>query len=150
MLVGLQELSSFLSTKTSTELVVDRSAQSDLLKISFNIRWGYVSSSRHGRQQHGFPCNGFVATTMQVVAVQQPSSVQKAVFALWEPSSATCSSTLSCTRLTDAAGMLRQLQKCRGPTNSLPAVPGTLDSCVSCCLSLQFPSPFLRVRHIRR
>eukprot|EP00878_Enallax_costatus_P015263 GHUV01015981.1.p1 GENE.GHUV01015981.1~~GHUV01015981.1.p1 ORF type:complete len:142 (+),score=11.00 GHUV01015981.1:198-623(+) len=37
------ELSSFLSTKTTTELVVDRSAQNDLLKISFNMSFPALS-----------------------------------------------------------------------------------------------------------
>lgn len=34
----LQELSAFLSTKTTSELVVDRSPQNELLKITFNMR----------------------------------------------------------------------------------------------------------------
>lgn len=34
----LQELMSFLSTTTSTQLVVDRSPQNELLKLNFNIR----------------------------------------------------------------------------------------------------------------
>lgn len=32
-----QELSSFLSTQTVTEMVVDRSAQNELVKVNFNI-----------------------------------------------------------------------------------------------------------------
>lgn len=34
----MQELSAFLSTRTTSELVVDRSPQNELLKITFNMR----------------------------------------------------------------------------------------------------------------
>lgn len=34
----LQEFYSFLSTSTTSQLVVDRSSPNDLLKINFNIR----------------------------------------------------------------------------------------------------------------
>eukprot|EP00775_Hariotina_reticulata_P009534 gene9534-9698_t len=37
------ELSSFLSTQTTTELVVDRSAQNELLKITFNVSFPALS-----------------------------------------------------------------------------------------------------------
>jgi hypothetical protein len=34
----MQEMSSFLSLDTSTELVVDRSKQHELLRVNFNVR----------------------------------------------------------------------------------------------------------------
>jgi hypothetical protein len=39
----VQELSSFLSVRTTTELVVDRSAQNELLKVTFNVRCAAVT-----------------------------------------------------------------------------------------------------------
>lgn len=36
---SLQELSSFLRVQTVTEMVVDRTASNELLKVTFNIRW---------------------------------------------------------------------------------------------------------------
>jgi hypothetical protein len=39
----VQELSSFLSLRTTTELVVDRSAQNELLKVTFNVRCAAVT-----------------------------------------------------------------------------------------------------------
>ncbi len=38
-----QELSSFLRVQTATEMVVDRSSQGDLLRISFNISFPSLS-----------------------------------------------------------------------------------------------------------
>lgn len=38
-----QELSSFLRVQTASEMVVDRSAQGDLLRISFNISFPSLS-----------------------------------------------------------------------------------------------------------
>lgn len=38
MLLLLQELGAFLSVRTTSELVVDRSPQNELLKITFNVR----------------------------------------------------------------------------------------------------------------
>jgi hypothetical protein len=38
LIAFLQELSAFLSTRTTSELIVDRSPQNELLKITFNVR----------------------------------------------------------------------------------------------------------------
>jgi hypothetical protein len=40
----VQELSSFLSVRTTTELVVDRSAQNELLKVTFNVRYAAIAA----------------------------------------------------------------------------------------------------------
>jgi hypothetical protein len=37
---GPQEFAAFLRVQTASELVVDRSASNELLKVTFNIRWG--------------------------------------------------------------------------------------------------------------
>ena len=41
--LGLQELGSFLALETREELVVDRSAQGELLRINFNISYPSLS-----------------------------------------------------------------------------------------------------------
>ena len=41
--LGLQELGSFLALETREELVVDRSAQGELLRINFNISYPALS-----------------------------------------------------------------------------------------------------------
>lgn len=46
-----QELLAFLSTSTTSQLVVDRSPQNELLKMNFNIRCG-----RDGAGPSGGPC----------------------------------------------------------------------------------------------
>lgn len=43
MSLRLQELNSFLATETKEELVVDRSAQGELLRINFNISFPSLS-----------------------------------------------------------------------------------------------------------
>ncbi len=39
----MQEFMSFMAVQTETEMVVDRSGTNDLLKITFNIRWGAMA-----------------------------------------------------------------------------------------------------------
>lgn len=43
MLPTLQELSSYMATKTRTDMVVDRSAHGELLRINFNISFPQVN-----------------------------------------------------------------------------------------------------------
>jgi hypothetical protein len=62
-----QEFAAFLRVQTVSELVVDRTASNELLKITFNMRWGGGGAVKRGGSwsAEGFAKGGVVSRMQQ-------------------------------------------------------------------------------------